>query len=97
MPIPVAVAIELTDDERAQLEAWARRRTSAQALAQRSRIVLVAAEGLKNTEIAERAWHLARRWRRSGARGLPSTGLTGCRTSRGRGARGRSPTSRSRR
>jgi hypothetical protein len=33
MPNPVAVAIELSDDERAQLEAWARRRTSAQALA----------------------------------------------------------------
>ena len=39
MPIPVAVAIELTDGERAQLESWARRQTSAQALAQRSRIV----------------------------------------------------------
>jgi DNA-directed RNA polymerase specialized sigma24 family protein len=44
----------LSDDERSQLEAWRRRRTSAQALAQRSRIVLLAAEGLKNTEIAER-------------------------------------------
>jgi transposase len=44
----------LSDDERAQLEAWARRRTSAQALALRSRIVLGAAEGLKNIEIAER-------------------------------------------
>ena len=54
MPIPVAVAIELSDDERAQLESWARRRSSAQALALRSRIVLLAAEGLKNTEIAER-------------------------------------------
>jgi len=53
MPPNVAVAIELSDDERAQLEAWMRRRTSAQALAQRSRIVLLAAEGLKNTEIAE--------------------------------------------
>jgi transposase len=54
MPRPVAVAIELSDGERVQLEAWTRRRTSAQALAQRSRIVLLAAEGLKNTEIAER-------------------------------------------
>jgi transposase len=53
MPNPVAVAIELSDDERAQLEAWTRRRTSAQALAQRSRIVLLAAEGLRNTEIAD--------------------------------------------
>jgi len=54
MPGSAAVAIELTDDERAQLEAWTRRRTSAQALAQRSRIVLLAAEGLTNTAIAER-------------------------------------------
>src|SRR2546428_7506426 len=54
MPISVAVPIELTDDERAQLEAWTRRRTSAQALAQRSRIVLLAAQGLTNTAIAER-------------------------------------------
>jgi transposase len=54
MPSPVAVAVELSGEERAQLESWARRRTSAQALAERSRIVLLAAEGLKNTEIAER-------------------------------------------
>lgn len=49
MPGSVAIAIELTDEERAQLEAWARRRTSAQALAQRSRVVLWAAEGLSNS------------------------------------------------
>jgi len=49
-----AVEIELSDDERAQLEAWARRPTSAQALAQRSRIVLAAAQGAKNIEIAQR-------------------------------------------
>jgi transposase len=54
MPSNVAVAIELSDEERVQLEAWTRRRTSAQALALRSRIVLLAAEGLRNTEIAER-------------------------------------------
>jgi len=54
MPPNVAVEIVLSDGERGQLEAWTRRRTSAQALAQRSRIVLAAAEGLKNTEIAER-------------------------------------------
>jgi len=54
MPSNLATRIELTDEERAQLEAWARRRTSAQALAQRSRIVLLAAEGLKNVEIAQR-------------------------------------------
>ena len=54
MPSPVPTRIELTDDERAQLEAWTRRRSSAQALALRSRIVLLAADGLNNTEIAER-------------------------------------------
>jgi transposase len=54
MPHPVAVAVELSDEERATLVAWTRRRTSAQALAVRSRIVLLAAEGLRNTEIADR-------------------------------------------
>src|SRR5215813_8689606 len=66
MPPNVAVAIELTESERAQLEAWTRRRTSAQALAMRSRIVLLAAEGLKNTEIAERleiSRNMAMTWR----------------------------------
>jgi len=66
MPAPVAVGIELSGEERAQLEAWARRRTSAQALAQRSRIVLLAAEGLRNTEIARRLGikrGTAARWR----------------------------------
>jgi len=54
MPDPRAVRVVLSVEEREQLEAWARRRTSAQALAMRSRVVLAAAEGLKNTEIAER-------------------------------------------
>src|SRR5213596_2778467 len=66
MSIAAPVRIELTDDERAQLEAWARRRTSAQALAQRSRIVLLAADGLNNTEIAERLGvhrPMVRKWR----------------------------------
>ncbi len=54
MPIPVAAAIELSDDERACLEAWTRRTTSAQGLARRARIVLGAADGRSNTEIAER-------------------------------------------
>src|SRR4051795_13011027 len=46
--------LELTDDEREQLESWGRRRTSAQALAQRSRIVLACAAGASNSEVAER-------------------------------------------
>jgi transposase len=52
MPSNLATPIELTDPERVQLEAWARRRSSAQALAQRSRIVLLAADGRKNIDIA---------------------------------------------
>jgi transposase len=66
MPNPVAAAVVLDDAERQQLERWTRRRTSAQALAQRARIVLLAAEGLKNTEIAERLGihrSVAARWR----------------------------------
>jgi transposase len=66
MPIAAAVLIELSDDERVQLESWARRRTSAQALALRSRIVLLAAEGFNNTEIAERLGvhrPIVRKWR----------------------------------
>jgi transposase len=66
MPIPTAVLIELSEQERAQLESWARRRNSAQALAQRCRIVLLAAEGLNNTEISGRLGvdrSMARRWR----------------------------------
>jgi len=66
MPSPRAVELLLGDEEREQLEAWARRRTSAQALAQRSRIVLAAAEGLKNTQIAARLGihrGMAAKWR----------------------------------
>src|SRR3954452_22224454 len=66
MPIATPVGIELTDDERAELESWERRRTSAQALALRSRIVLLAADGRNNTEIAERLGvhrPMVRKWR----------------------------------
>ena len=46
------VAIVLSDDERETLERWARRPTSAQALALRCRIVLAAAQGTQNKAIA---------------------------------------------
>jgi transposase len=42
----------LTEEERATLTRWARRRKSSQALALRSRIVLGCAEGLTNKEVA---------------------------------------------
>src|SRR5689334_13003982 len=44
----------LTDQERDQLRSWARRRTSAQALALRSRIVLGCAHGWDNKQAAAR-------------------------------------------
>src|SRR4051794_41794378 len=69
MPNPVAAGVVLDDDERAQLERWTRRRTSAQALAQRARIVLLAAGGLKNTEIAAELGitrGMAAKWRGGG-------------------------------
>ena len=56
----------LSEEERLQLEAWARRKSSAQALAQRCRIVLAAADGLDNKQIAEDEgiWeHTVARWR----------------------------------
>jgi transposase len=54
MPDPKAAEVVLSDEERSQLEAWARRPTSAQSLATRSRIVLAAADGGTNVEVAAR-------------------------------------------
>jgi transposase len=45
VPSPKLVPLELTDDERRTLNAWARRRKTAQALAARSQIVLACAAG----------------------------------------------------
>lgn len=64
---PAPVQIVLSDVEREQLESWARRRTSAAGLAMRSRIVLAAAEGGSNTEIAarlEQHRNTVARWRK---------------------------------
>jgi DNA-binding CsgD family transcriptional regulator len=66
VPTPHALEIVLTADERAELEGWARRRTSAAGLAVRSRIVLAAADGGSNTELSQRlglAIGTVRRWR----------------------------------
>ena len=45
MPSPKVFPLELSDDERLTLTAWSRRRKTAQALAERSRIILACAEG----------------------------------------------------
>jgi len=50
----MAVAIDLTDSERRELGSLASRRRTAQGLAQRARIVLLAAEGLENKDVRER-------------------------------------------
>jgi transposase len=53
MPNPKPLPVVLTDEESQVLLGWARRRTTAQALALRSRIVLACAENLSNGRIAE--------------------------------------------
>ncbi|WP_433789698.1 IS630 family transposase [Actinoplanes sp. CA-252034] len=52
MPGRVAAVVVLSEAERSQLLAWARRRKTASGLAMRCRIVLSAAEGLTNAAIA---------------------------------------------
>jgi len=53
MPRGRALApLTLTGDERETLERWLRRRTTAHALAQRASLVLAAAEGLSNQDVA---------------------------------------------
>jgi hypothetical protein len=49
-----AVAIDLTEIDRRELERLASRRKTAQGLAQRARIVLLAAEGAENKDISRR-------------------------------------------
>jgi len=66
VPTPHAAEIVLSADERAELEGWARRRSSSAGLAMRARIVLAAADGGSNTELADRlgvSLSTVRRWR----------------------------------
>lgn len=58
--------LSVAEGERKQLLSWSRRRTTAQALALRARIVLLAADGLSNTAIAAQVsttLHTAGKWR----------------------------------
>src|SRR3954466_5432234 len=54
MPSLTVVSIELSDAEREQLESWSRRLRTSRALAERARIVLLVADGVRTGEIAER-------------------------------------------
>jgi len=63
---PAPTPIELTDAERSALETLVRRHTTPQQLALRARVVLAAADGLNNTQIAtllQRSLPFVRRWR----------------------------------
>jgi transposase len=77
MPYRVLGALGLSEAERSELEGWARRRKTAQALALRARIVLRAADGLSNTAIAAElatSKHTVGKWRERFAR-LRADGL----------------------
>jgi transposase len=71
----VACAITLTDEQRRTLERWARGRSTPVRLMQRAKIVLMAAEGTQNKDIAATLrldGGLVGRWRRRFAdKGLP--------------------------
>lgn len=67
-----AIAIVLSKCERDELESLVRRRSTAQSVAVRARIVLMAADGATNTAIGERlkigSQHTVGRWRKRFAR-----------------------------
>jgi transposase len=66
-----AVAIELSETERDELDAVLRRHGTTQAVALRARIVLLAADGLTNSAVADRlgiAKHTVGKWRNRFAR-----------------------------
>jgi putative transposase len=52
MPGPKPPSVDLGDDERRDLEGLVRRHKTGQQMAERARIVLLAADGLNNSEIA---------------------------------------------
>src|SRR3954453_18429588 len=66
MPCRGPATLDLSEAERAELEGWARRRKTAQALALRARIVLRAAGGPGKTAVAAElgiARHTVGKWR----------------------------------
>ncbi|MGX7709215.1 IS630 family transposase [Methylobacterium sp. Gmos1] len=71
MAYRVPTSLDLSAEERAELEIWARRRKTAQGLALRARIVLLASDGRSNTAIAAElstGKHTVGKWRERFAR-----------------------------
>jgi transposase len=80
MPGPKLPPIEVSGEERAELERLVRRPTTGQQLAERARIILFLADGLNQSEVARAAGvHIetVRKWRRRwcGARAVPLADL----------------------
>jgi transposase len=66
MPGPKPPRVDLTDEERSELEKLVRRHSTRQQIALRARIVLAAAEGKNNKEVADEEGvdvSTSRRWR----------------------------------
>ncbi|NEO10478.1 helix-turn-helix domain-containing protein [Moorena sp. SIO3I8] len=59
MPDPHPLKIKLSQQQRSLLEQLVRRHSSPQGLVERVRVILLAAEGMNNTQIAQK-WQLAR-------------------------------------
>src|SRR4051812_33204398 len=81
MPGPKLLPVETTVEERVALERLVRRHTTGQQLAERARIVLLAADGLSNSEVARTIdVHIdtVRKWRRrwSRVRAVPLADLS---------------------
>jgi len=77
MPFPSALEIELSDDQREHLEKTVRKQTAPQRAVVRARIVLLAADGVSNHEIARRlgcsrytVWQWRKRFFEEGLDGL---------------------------
>jgi putative transposase len=80
MPGPKLAAVEVTVEERAELERIVRRHTAGQQVVERARIVLLASDGLNNSEVARALdVHIdtVRKWRRRwcGVREVPAAEL----------------------
>jgi hypothetical protein len=96
MADPRLAPLVLSDDERRTLASWSRRRSTAQGLALRARIVLACADGGSNTAVAARLASTAARSPYGGPGSWPG-GWTDCTMSRAREYRAPSLMLRSRR